>query len=77
MGQHNINVNAIAPGSIETEMTRGLHQPRLMDILPIKRMGSTQDIAGAALYLASSQADYVTGTTLLVDGGWSVGYKLD
>ena len=77
MGQHNINVNAIAPGSIETEMTRGLHQPKLMDILPIKRMGSTQDVAEAALYLASSQADYVTGTTLLVDGGWSVGYKLD
>ena len=77
MGRYNININAIAPGSIETEMTRNLHQPKLMDTLLVRRRGRPDEIARAAIFLASADADYITGTTLVVDGGWSTGYKLE
>jgi 3-oxoacyl-[acyl-carrier protein] reductase len=77
MSEHNITVNAIAPGSVETEMTKKLHQPKLMDILLVKRMGRPDEIAQAALFLASPDADYITGITLVVDGGWSTGYDLE
>jgi NAD(P)-dependent dehydrogenase (short-subunit alcohol dehydrogenase family) len=76
MGEYGINVNAISPGSIETELTKNLHQPKLMDILLIKRMGKPKEVEDLALFLASSQSDYITGTTILVDGGWTTGYKL-
>lgn len=70
-----INVNAIAPGLIATDMT----QPFLADEkvktgflakIPKNRPGTPEDIGAAAVYLASDEADYVTGTVLYVDGGW-------
>lgn len=76
MGEYGINVNAISPGSIETEMAKNLHHPKLMDILLIRRMGKPEEVANLALFLASPQSDYITGTTILIDGGWTTGYKL-
>lgn len=71
-----INVNAIAPGIIETEMTKpflmdeGMRQDFLAKT-PIGRIGKPEDIAYAALYLACRESDFVTGQTLIVDGGWT------
>lgn len=73
-----INVNAICPGIIETPMI----EPFLTDPsakegflarIPKKRVGKPEDIGAAAVFLASEEADYVTGTTLVVDGGWLAG----
>jgi NAD(P)-dependent dehydrogenase (short-subunit alcohol dehydrogenase family) len=68
-------VNAIAPGSIETDMTKQttadekIKQAMIAQI-PKGRMGKPEDIGAAAAFLASSEADYITGTVLYVDGGW-------
>ncbi|MEM4707845.1 MAG: SDR family NAD(P)-dependent oxidoreductase [Candidatus Anstonellales archaeon] len=70
-----IRVNAIAPGLIETAMTKDiiankeLLEAYLAPVL-IKRVGKPEDIAYGALYLASDEASYVTGTVLVIDGGW-------
>lgn len=71
----NINVNAIGPGSIETPMTREmLADPAIKQMLlgatPFGRVGQPEDIANAALFLASDESDFVNGITLFVDGGW-------
>ena len=68
----NIRVNAIAPGFIDTAMTKNLKEnakEQLIDAILLKRLGTTKDIANAALFLASSLSDYITGQTLVVDGG--------
>ena len=70
-----INVNAIAPGIIETNMTKDiLADPKQKEGMqagtPYPRLGKPEDIAFAALYLASDESDFVTGHTLVVDGGW-------
>jgi len=63
-------VNAIAPGAIETAMTDVLqYDDAVKASIPLRRYGETADIAAAALYLASDEARYVTGTTLDVNGG--------
>ncbi len=72
-----INVNAIAPGIIETDMTKGIIgneavQKDFLSKTPIGRFGKPEDIAFAALYLASVESDFVTGEILVVDGGWTV-----
>jgi 3-oxoacyl-[acyl-carrier protein] reductase len=67
-----VTVNAIAPGFIETDMTAELSEELKANILkqiPLGKLGSAEDIAGAALYLASPAARYVTGQVLTVDGG--------
>lgn len=67
-----ITVNAIAPGYIETEMTAGLPDKAVqafMDQIPLKRAGKTDDVANAALFLASDLAAYITGQVIQVDGG--------
>lgn len=67
-----INVNCIAPGFIETDMTHGLKEEQRKAIIgqiPMQKLGSVDCIADAALFLASSLSDYVTGQTLTVDGG--------
>jgi glucose 1-dehydrogenase len=74
LGEHKINVNAISPGAILTDMNRkSLSEPgnleRVLKKIPAKRIGEVDDIVGAAVYLASSESDYVTGATIYVDGG--------
>jgi 3-oxoacyl-[acyl-carrier protein] reductase len=72
MGSRNITVNAIAPGFIETGMTEGLSQElkdKMLANIPLKRIGLPEDVAGAALFLASESASYITGHVLDVNGG--------
>jgi len=72
LGSRNINVNAIAPGFIATKMTEFLDdsaKEKLTANIPLKRLGNPSDIAKACLFLASSDADYITGQVLQVDGG--------
>ncbi len=70
-----INVNAIAPGYIATENTRPLREdPKrnqaILERIPEGRWGGPEDIAGGCAFLASSEADYLNGTILNIDGGW-------
>ncbi len=72
-----INVNCIAPGVIRTAMTEEkINDPETKKNLekstPFPRLGEPEDIAYAALYLASDESDFVTGETLVIDGGWTV-----
>lgn len=78
LAPHRITINNIAPGAIETPINKALlNDPAklrpLLENIPLKRLGTPEDVAGVAAFLASSDADYITGTTLLVDGGllWS------
>ncbi len=71
----NVQVNAIAPGYIATDVTASLRDdpvrnPAILARIPAGRWGHPDDLAGAVVYLASSAADYVSGTVLTVDGGW-------
>jgi 3-oxoacyl-[acyl-carrier protein] reductase len=62
----------VAPGFIETDMTRALAEEqvrKLVESVPLGRLGRVEDVAAAVLYLVSPQASYVTGTTLHVNGG--------
>lgn len=72
LGSRNIRSNAIAPGFIETEMTEQLDEKTVDSwraAIPLRRGGSTQDVADCAVYLASDLSSYVTGQVLQVDGG--------
>ena len=74
---HGICVNAIAPGVIETNMTKGMleneeSKKTFLDKTPVGRIGQPEDIAYAAVYLASEESDFVAGQTLVVDGGWTI-----
>ncbi|HJU24769.1 MAG TPA: SDR family NAD(P)-dependent oxidoreductase [Casimicrobiaceae bacterium] len=73
LAPHGINVNAIAPGLLDTPMTReklsSISREALLAQLPMGRLASVDDIANAVAFLASDVASYVTGDTLLVDGG--------
>lgn len=71
----NVQVNAIAPGYFRTDNTLPLQQDevrnkQILDRIPSGRWGEPQDIAGAALFLASPASNYITGEILVVDGGW-------
>jgi 2-deoxy-D-gluconate 3-dehydrogenase len=76
MAPHNIQVNAIAPGWIETDMTVGVHSMPLNDEIlsrtPAGRWGLPDEMIGTAVYLASRASDFVTGVMIPVDGGYSV-----
>jgi len=72
IGSRNITVNCIAPGFIDTDMTKALTEQQvagLMSQIPLGRFGLPEDIANAVVFLASPQASYITGTTLHVNGG--------
>ena len=72
VGSRNITVNCIAPGFIETDMTGGLNEQQrgaLVQQIPLGRLGKPEDVAAAAVFLASAGADYMTGCTLHVNGG--------
>ena len=71
-GEHRINVNAIAPGWFPSDMSRlvlDAHGETLLSTIPMHRFGGADDVKGAAVFLASSASDYVTGQTIVVDGG--------
>jgi 2-deoxy-D-gluconate 3-dehydrogenase len=73
----NIQVNCILPGWIDTELTQGARRTRpglhdsVVDRTPMKRWGRPEDLAGAAVFLCSPASDFITGTALPVDGGFS------
>ncbi len=75
---NNIRVNAIAPGIVKTDFNKGLWKNetgarQMGNMVPLGRLAEPEDIARAALFLASDDSGYVTGTVMPVDGGWTVG----
>ncbi len=75
LAPYNINVNAVAPGTIMTELTLKVldteeKMARASAKIPLGRLGTPEDMVGPVLFLCSSDADYVTGHVLVVDGGW-------
>ena len=75
IASRNVTVNAIAPGFIASAMTEKLNDKQkeaIMGAIPMKKMGEGDDIAAAAVYLASDAAKYVTGQTLHVNGGMAM-----
>ncbi len=76
-GPHNVRINCIAPGVVRTEFARALwadpklHQ-RLIQQYPLQRIGEPRDVAGAAVFLASRASDWMTGQTLVLDGGGGI-----
>ncbi|KEZ49907.1 MULTISPECIES: SDR family oxidoreductase [Metabacillus] len=71
-GQYNINVNAIAPGFFPTKMSQVIIEngkDHFLNMTPLKRFGTDQDLKGAALFLAAKASDFMTGDVLVVDGG--------
>ena len=72
VGSRNITVNCVAPGFIDTDMTRALpdaQRQALLAHIPLGRLGNVEDIAHAVMFLAAPTADYISGTTLHVNGG--------
>lgn len=74
--KHGVNVNAIAPGYIATDNTLALREDNLrnqviLNRIPVGRWGTPEDLKGAVVFLASRASDYVCGTILTVDGGWT------
>jgi NAD(P)-dependent dehydrogenase (short-subunit alcohol dehydrogenase family) len=77
LAPHGINVNAVAPGTVATDMTReSVSTPEglawQLARIPMGRLAQPDDVAGVVLFLASPEADYVTGHTFVVDGGWTL-----
>ncbi|MFL2998542.1 MAG: 3-oxoacyl-[acyl-carrier-protein] reductase [Candidatus Neomarinimicrobiota bacterium] len=71
----NITVNCIAPGWIKSEMTDGLSEDikkNFLDRIPMKKIGKPEDIANTVIFLASKEAEYITGQTITVDGGRTI-----
>jgi NAD(P)-dependent dehydrogenase (short-subunit alcohol dehydrogenase family) len=85
--ERGVLVNAIAPGSIPIEGPHGLFTGKdpimkgrleaMLSHIPLHRFGATKDIANAALFLVAPENDYVTGSVMTVDGGWTAGYSRD
>ena len=72
LASKNITVNAIAPGYIETDMTQSLNESnkeQMLNLIPLNRLGTPNDIASMVCYLLSDQSKYITGQTINVDGG--------
>jgi glucose 1-dehydrogenase len=74
LAPHNITVNNIAPGAVDTPMDASLKEDanqmqQLLSEIPLRRMGKPEEVAALAVYLASEEAAYVTGSTFVIDGG--------
>jgi NAD(P)-dependent dehydrogenase (short-subunit alcohol dehydrogenase family) len=77
LGPHNIRVNCIAPGIIRTHFSRALWEneanaSKAVKVIPLQRLGDPQDVAGAAVFLVSTAGRYITGQSIVVDGGATV-----
>jgi 3-oxoacyl-[acyl-carrier protein] reductase len=75
LAKKNVTANCIAPGFIDTEMSRKLPQPVIeaaKQFIPMRRIGSVDDVAKAVAFLASDHAGYITGQVLCVDGGMAM-----
>jgi 3-oxoacyl-[acyl-carrier protein] reductase len=80
LSRYNVTVNAVMPGNIITEGLEGLGEDylrQMADSIPLKRLGRVEDIGNAALFLASDEAAYITGQTIVVDGGQVLPESLD
>ena len=72
LASRNITVNTLCPGFIESDMTDAMNENQIqsaLEMIPTKRFGTSSEVANTALFLASKNADYITGQTLSVDGG--------
>ena len=72
LASRNINVNVVAPGYIDTDMTKSLHdkvKDEILKSIPMKKMGNPKEVANLVLFLSSSLSDYITGQVINVDGG--------
>ncbi len=77
LGSRSITVNVVAPGPVETDMTAALGDKRLAELtaaVPLARMASAEEIAGVVAFLASTDAAYITGAVIPVDGGLGMGH---
>jgi 3-oxoacyl-[acyl-carrier protein] reductase len=75
LGSRNIQVNAVAPGLVDTDMTAALtadQRKALTDLIPLKRTAKSEEIARVVRFLASREADYITGQVIAVDGGMTM-----
>lgn len=75
VAKYNIRVNAVAPGFVETDMIKDLkdsHKQELLKQIPLGRFGKPQDVAGIVKFLVSEKASYITGHTIVVDGGMTM-----
>ncbi len=74
LAEHNVRVNSICPGFVETPMTEGLgeeFQAHIENMTPLERMAEPEEISSVAAFLASDEASYITGANIPVDGGWT------
>ena len=69
MAPSGVNVNCVAPGVIDTDMTMEFPREDLIKAIPLGKLGEAQDVANAVLFLASEESKYITGETLSVNGG--------
>ena len=67
-----IRINGIAPGAIRTAINQDVGEEQLLKLIPYGRVGDVEDVANAAVFLASDASDYIVGTTLFIDGGMSL-----
>jgi len=75
LASRNINVNAIAPGFIKTAMTDRLpedYRKKMLELIPVGRFGSAQDVAETCVFLTSKESEYITGQVIVVDGGMTM-----
>lgn len=73
MARRNITVNAVAPGPVESDLTEDI-DPRIIErTVPLRRMGTPHEVAACVRFLTSEDAAYITGSTLVVDGGYTAG----
>jgi len=72
LASRNINANAVAPGFIQTEMTAKLPEDikkKMLEVIPLAKLGTPEDVANVCLFLASNESSYITGQTITIDGG--------